>query len=224
MQSARITTSARFPPDALLAQSRTMKIFGSRWLIGFAALGSICLSASLQANPLSGAASAPVRPAGACPEALKFQATPLLEEKPRSLCEYAGQVVLVVNTASRCGLTPQYESLNTLYNRYRRHGLVVLGFPANDFAGQEPGDNKQIAQFCAINYGVSFPMFGKLAQPINEHPLFAQLSKASGSAPRWNFHKYLIDRHGKVVSFESSTDPLAPSVTKAIESALAASR
>src|SRR5213080_137985 len=96
----------------------------------------------------------------ACP-ALLDRNMPSLEDKPRSLCEYAGKVVLVVNTASQCGYTPQYEGLEALYRKYREKGLVVLGFPANDFGGQEPGGNRDIAKFCEMNYGVSFPMFAK---------------------------------------------------------------
>jgi glutathione peroxidase len=192
------------------------------------------LAFGVQANPaaaiggvLQGAQAGPVGSARAgvgCPEVLRHQATLLLAEKPKSLCEYSGQVVLVVNTASQCGFTPQYQSLNTLFNRYRRHGLVVLGFPANDFAAQEPGSNDQIAKFCAINYGVSFPMFGKLSRPIQEDPLFVNLTRASGSHPRWNFHKYLVDKQGKVISFDSATDPLAPNLIRAVETALAAGR
>jgi glutathione peroxidase len=191
------------------------------------ALSFVRMIASFFATSLVSIA-AHASPAGssgpACPEVLKVSMTPLLGERPQSLCEYSGQVVLIVNTASQCGFTPQYEGLNTLYNRYRRQGLVVVGIPANDFGQQEPGSSKQIAQFCAVNYGVSFPMFEKLNQPIAQSPLFSQLARLTGSAPRWNFHKYLIDRSGKVVSFDPSIDPLAPPLVRQVEAALAARR
>jgi glutathione peroxidase len=119
-----------------------------------------------------------------------------------SLCDtYAGKAVLVVNTASQCGFTGQFKGLQALYERYREQGLVVLGFPSGDFAGQEFGDEAAIAEFCEINYGVSFPMFAKVSVKGDEaHPLFSGLIEASGQAPGWNFHKYLLDRDGQVVA------------------------
>jgi glutathione peroxidase len=127
-------------------------------------------------------------------------------ESPRSLCEYAGKVVLVVNTASECGYTPQYEGLEALYKKYRDRGLVVLGFPTNDFGGQEPGSNREIAAFCVNQYAIDFPMFAKTE--LKKNPLYADLAKATGAAPRWNFHKYLIDRGGgQVLSFDTRVEP-----------------
>jgi glutathione peroxidase len=157
----------------------------------------------------------------ACPAALSYSATPLSADKPASLCQHKGKVVLMVNTASQCGFTGQYEGLEKLHRKYASKGLVVLGFPANDFGGQEPGKNEQIAKFCQVNYGVSFTMYEKLEQPIGQNPLFAQLAKASGEKPGWNFHKYLVTRSGKVVSFESAVEPESAKLVKAIETALA---
>jgi glutathione peroxidase len=154
------------------------------------------------------------------PAILNHTMNPLLPGKPIALSQYAGKVVLVVNVASECGYTPQYEGLEKLYKQYQSKGLVVLGIPANDFGGQEKGSNKQIAEFCKANFGVSFPMFEKLEVPIGEHPLFASLIKAAGQAPKWNFHKYLIDRKGRVSAYSSDVTPLSSTMTKAVETAL----
>ena len=155
----------------------------------------------------------------ACP-ALLDRKMDNIHEKPQSLCEYAGKVVLVVNTASECGYTPQYEGLETLYRKYRERGLVVLGFPANDFGGQEPGSNKEIAAFCVNQYAIDFPMFAKI--DLKKSPLYADLAKATGASPRWNFHKYLIDRSGKQVqSFDTRVEPNDPKLVKQIETLLA---
>lgn len=133
----------------------------------------------------------------------------LQDEKPQNLCQYAGKVVLVVNTASYCGFTPQYKGLEALYKRYEPRGLVVLGFPTNDFGAQEPGSNRDIAAFCENTFGVQFPMFAKTTvKGANIDPLFAELSKRSGKTPGWNFHKYLIDRDGATVrSYSSMVEP-----------------
>lgn len=135
---------------------------------------------------------------------------------------YAGKVVLVVNTASQCGFTPQYQGLNTLYREYRERGLVVLGFPSNDFANQEPGDETTIAQFCQRNYGVDFPMFAKShVRRANADPLFRRLAEAAGEYPEWNFHKYLIDREGRLVgSYASMTRVQSKKLTGRIISLL----
>ena len=156
----------------------------------------------------------------ACPSLLD-RTMDTIHEKPQSLCEYAGKVVLVVNTASQCGYTPQYEGLETLYRKYKDRGLVVLGFPANDFGGQEPGSNKEISEFCVNQYAIDFPMFAKI--DLKKNPLYAELTKATGTAPRWNFHKYLIDRSGKQVrSFDTRVDPNDPKLLQEIEKLLAA--
>ena len=151
----------------------------------------------------------------ACPPLLD-RSVDTLDEKPRSLCEYAGKVVLVVNTASQCGYTPQYEGLEALYRKYRARGLVVLGFPSNDFGGQEPGSNKEIASFCVNQYAVDFPVFAKTV--LKKNPLYSDLTKAAGKAPQWNFHKYLVDRSGKqVLSFDTRVEPDDPKLVAAIE-------
>src|SRR3954469_25721688 len=151
----------------------------------------------------------------ACP-ALLDRNVETVDEKQQSLCQYQGKVLLVVNTASQCGYTPQYEGLEALYRKYGARGLVVLGFPSNDFGGQEPGSNKEIASFCVNQYAVDFPVFAKTA--LKENSLFSELTKASGKAPQWNFHKYLVDRSGKqVVSFDTRVEPGDPKLVAAIE-------
>ncbi len=155
----------------------------------------------------------------ACP-ALLDRTLDTIHDQPQSLCEYAGKVVLVVNTASECGYTPQYDGLEALYRKYRSRGLVVLGFPSNDFGGQEPGSNKEIAAFCVNQYAIDFPMFAK--SELGKNPLYAELARATGSAPRWNFHKYLVDRSGtQVQSFDTRVDPNDPKLVKQIEKLLA---
>ncbi len=159
----------------------------------------------------------------ACPATLNHTFPRLQDEKPQSLCQYAGKVVLVVNTASYCGFTPQYQGLESLYGKYKDKGLVVLGFPSNDFA-QETGDNRQIAEFCENTYGVKFPMFAKSSvRGAEANPLYRQLAQATGRQPLWNFHKYLIARNGNVVdSFTTLTRPDSAALIKQIEAQLAA--
>ncbi|MBL8309361.1 MAG: glutathione peroxidase [Burkholderiales bacterium] len=154
-------------------------------------------------------------------DALDVTLNPLLPGKPVALSQYKGKVVLVVNVASRCGYTPQYEGLEALYKRYQGKGLVVLGIPANDFGAQERGSNQEIAEFCKANYGVSFPMFEKLEVPIGKHPLFVSLIAKTGQPPKWNFHKYLIDRQGRVAAYPSDVEPLSTTLVRAVEKALA---
>ena len=131
-----------------------------------------------------------------------------------SLKKYEGKVILIVNTASKCGLTPQYEQLQTLYERYRDEGLVVLGFPCNQFMNQEPGDDLEIEGFCRLNYGVTFPVFSKInVNGQNAHPLFKHLTEQvqgvmGSKAIKWNFTKFLIDRQGNIVKrFSPPTKP-----------------
>ena len=159
----------------------------------------------------------------ACPRLLDHT-VPGLAGNSTPLCQFQGKVLLVVNTASQCTYTPQYEGLERLHKRYSGRGLVVLGFPANDFGAQEPGSNGEIARFCQVNYGVSFPMFAKsvVAGPA-AIPFYAMLAERSGKRPGWNFHKYLIDRSGqKVLSFESAVSPDNPQFLRDIERLLAA--
>jgi len=144
-----------------------------------------------------------------------------LDGTPQDLSEYLGKVVLVVNTASECGLTPHYAGLQALYERHADDGLVVLGFPANDFMGQEPGSDEEIAGFCQRNYGVTFPLFAKT--PVlgdDANPLFATLTAAS-EAPDWNFTKYLIGRDGRLAQrFGARTEPEDPALVGAIQQLL----
>lgn len=157
-----------------------------------------------------------------CPALLNYKFNRLQDDAPQNLCQYAGKVTLIVNTASYCGFTEQYDGLEKLYAKYKDKGLVVLGFPSNDFS-QEPGENKEIADFCTNTYGVKFPMFAKSAvRGKDVNPLFAALIKSSGKAPAWNFSKYLIDRDGKMVSnFGSTVRPNDKNLISAIEKALA---
>ena len=154
----------------------------------------------------------------ACPKLLQHTLLRLQDEKPQALCQYAGQVVLVVNTASYCGFTSQYKGLESLYARYKDKGLVILGFPSNDFS-QEPDNNSRIADFCENTYGVKFPMFSKTTvRGANASPLFKQLTDRSGTAPKWNFYKYLINRDGtQVMAYSSMTDPSDARMVKAID-------
>ncbi|SDD74575.1 glutathione peroxidase [Variovorax sp. CF079] len=162
----------------------------------------------LPASASAQATSAPAPPPAACPPILQHTFPRLQDEKPQALCQYAGKVVLVVNTASFCGFTPQYKGLEALDSKYRSRGLVVLGFPSNDFS-QESGTNKEIAEFCESTFGVKFPMFAKSSvRGAEANPLFKELAQASGTTPKWNFYKYLIGRDGKVVeSYSSMTSP-----------------
>jgi len=174
-------------------------------------------------------AAAPVRAqapaaASACPALLQHTFNRLQDDKPQPLCQYAGKVLLVVNTASYCGFTSQYEGLEALHAKYAARGLVVLGFPSNDFGQQEPGDAKQIADFCFNTYGVKFPMFAKSTVVGRQaNPLFASLAQATGKPPKWNFHKYVVDRQGQpVAAFASKVEPGDPGLVASIEKALAA--
>jgi glutathione peroxidase len=176
------------------------------------------------AAPAAPSAAAPADGvAAACPATLQHTFPRLQDEKPQNLCQYSGKVVLVVNTASFCGFTPQYKGLEALDSKYRSRGLVVLGFPSNDFS-QESGSNKEIADFCESTFGVKFPMFAKSSvRGANANPLFKQLALASGTTPKWNFYKYLIGRDGKVVqAWSSMTAPDEAAFVKVVESQLAA--
>lgn len=178
------------------------------------ALG-LSLSPAVQAQPLPAKAGA----SATCAPLLQHRFDRLQDEKPQSLCQYAGQVVLVVNTASFCGFTGQYEGLEALYARYQGRGLVVLGFPSNNFGRQEPGNNQAIADFCENTFGVKFPMFSKTnVVGRDANPLYRQLATRTGQTPQWNFHKYLIGRDGQTVrSFGSAVEPNNPDLIKDIE-------
>lgn len=173
-------------------------------------VAACCLASAQAAEPAS------------CPATLQHVFPRLQDEKPQSLCQYAGRVLLVVNTASYCGFTGQYEGLERLHARYQDKGLVVLGFPSNDFA-QESGSNREIADFCANTYGVKFPMFAK--SPVSgaqASAFFRELAEITGQKPRWNFYKYLIGRDGRpVAAYSSMTGPDSRSLMRDIERQLA---
>ena len=153
--------------------------------------------------------------------AFTFQA---IEGGDLPLSRFAGKAVLVVNTASNCGFTPQYSALQDVWSRYRDKGLVVLGVPSNDFGGQEPGSTMKIKEFCEVNFNVDFPMTGKVRiRDDTPHPFYAWAFKELGgiAKPRWNFHKYLLAPDGRLVEwFSSPTSPLSNKVIKAIEANL----
>lgn len=178
------------------------------WLLG--------LSSAHSATDLANTATQ------ACPRVLQHTVLRLQDEKPQNLCQYAGQVVVVVNTASFCGFTPQYKGLEALHAKYKDRGLMVLGFPSNDFS-QEPDSNAKIADFCENTFGVKFPMFVKTTVRGNDAlPLFKQLAEQTGTTPKWNFYKYIISRDGKdIKSFSSMTGPQDKSFVQEIEKQLA---
>ena len=150
-------------------------------------------------------------------------ATKTLEGQPADLKSYAGKVALVVNVASQCGYTPQYAGLEKLYGDLKGKGFVVLGFPSNDFGGQEPGTAVEIRQFCSLNYDVTFPLFEKVVTQAGagQSPVYANLQKQSGELPSWNFAKYLVGKDGKVVKFyKSGVKPDDSGLRKDIEAAL----
>jgi glutathione peroxidase len=187
----------------------------------FAAAASMPAYAAGQAAAPAAPAARPAMPA-ACPAVLHQSFKRLQDDVPQDLCQYAGKVVLVVNTASYCGFTTQYQGLEALYAKYGSRGLVVLGFPSNDFGKQEPGSAKEIADFCFNTYGVKFPMFAKSSvKGPQANPLHASLIKATGEEPKWNFTKYLIDRNGKVLEyFPSKVTPDDKVLVGKIEKAL----
>jgi glutathione peroxidase len=172
---------------------------------------------------LAGAAALMAEPAAAA--GLGDFSLTRLEGGALPLAEFAGRVVLVVNTASFCGYTHQYAALQALHDRYEARGLTVLGVPSNDFGGQEPGSSEEIASFCKLNYGVSFPMAAKeVVSGDAAHPFYtwAAAGLGFGTAPKWNFHKYLINRNGQLIDyFNSTTAPDAERLIEAVEKSLA---
>jgi len=192
-------------------------------LVGVAPEGA----AELAALPLPAATrladAGPVTAAGACPALLQRTFNRLQTGKPESLCQFDGKVLLVVNTASYCGYTHQFEGLEAMYRKYKDRGLVVVGFPSNDFGKQEPGTNAEIAEFCRLTYGVEFPMFEKSSVTnLASNPLFTDLAARTGKSPQWNFHKYVIDRNGvPVASFTSQVEPNDRSLVSLVERLLA---
>ncbi|MES2784069.1 MAG: glutathione peroxidase [Pseudomonadota bacterium] len=184
-------------------------------------LATVVSAPAIAVTPVSSPAVANTTKTNGCPATLSHTFLRLQDEKPQSLCQYAGKVVLVVNTASYCGFTPQYKGLEALHEKYGARGLVVLGFPSNDFA-QEKASNKEIAEFCENTFGVKFPMFAASSvRGDAANPLFRQLTAATGTSPKWNFYKYMVARDGKVVgSWGSTTKPEA--LEKEVEKQLAA--
>ena len=178
-------------------------------------IGLIALSAATSL-PSCGGDSARQPSAGSDQNALRF-ILPRLNGEPDDLSKYRGNVVLVVNTASECGFTPQFEGLGALWRRRRDEGLVVLGFPANDFAGPKPRSNREIGRFCRANFGVTFPMFAKLKVTGKDaHPLFQALGQ-----PDWNFNKYLLDRSGRQLEcWGADTQPDDSALTRELDALL----
>jgi glutathione peroxidase len=219
-------------PDSAWGQSEPhrINIGPARWAPhGLGTLTAVLALLALGATQPSQAQAAPTADKSAaapaaCPPLLQRSFPRLQDEEPQALCQYAGKVILVVNTASYCGFTSQYKGLEAIHSRFKDRGFVVLGFPSNDFGSQEPGSNKDIAAFCENTFNVKFPMFAKtVVKPglPGLNPMFAELAAATGSAPRWNFHKYLIGRDGKPVdAFGSITAPDSQSVVGAIEKLL----
>jgi glutathione peroxidase len=218
------------PPGASRARLRPLRVFAAALAAGLATAvqaGGLLDDDAVAAatTPLVPAhwiqAAATPAPSADCPPLLQHTFNRLQTGEPQSLCQYQGKVLLIVNTASYCGYTKQYEALEAMYRRYKDRGLVVVGFPSNDFS-QEPGNNKEIAEFCRTTYGVQFPLYEKttVSQPAR-NPLYGELAKATGKAPQWNFHKYVVDRSGKpVASFASAVMPDAREITSLIEKLL----
>lgn len=185
-----------------------------KWLLFIPLIAISVMTTSNDANAITGTPT--------CAPALAHTFPRLQDEVPQNLCQYQGKVIMVVNTASFCGFTSQYEGLEKIYARYKDKGFVILGFPSNDFGQQEPGSNKEIAEFCKNTYDVKFPMFAKSSVSGKDaNPLFKMLINKTGTSPKWNFYKYLIDRNGNIVeSYNSLTKPDSKSVTLEIEKLL----
>ena len=169
------------------------------------------------------AASLAVAGAAFCASSLHEFTVADIDGAPAPLAAYEGKVLLVVNVASRCGYTPQYAGLEALYRKYKDRGFAVLGFPANNFMGQEPGSNAEIKQFCTRKYNVTFPMHAKISvKGSDQAPLYRFLTSTGGGEIQWNFDKFLVDQHGKVIGrFGAGVKPEDPKLTSAIEKALA---
>jgi len=158
-----------------------------------------------------------------CPETLRHTVRQLNDKQEIDLCQaYKGQVVLIVNTASKCAFTGQYEGLEQIYAQYKSQGFAVLGFPSNDFNNQEPGDEKQVQDFCRLTYGVQFPMFAKTkVKKQHADSVFRTLGELTGTYPKWNFYKFLLDRNGNIVgTYSSVTKPTSSTITGKIEALL----
>ncbi len=210
--------------DAPLAsQSPEAQAAATEPLLAAAVAPLAAVSAPRPANDAQTAAAPAADMPADCPALLRYQFNRLQTGESQSLCQFQGKVLLIVNTASYCGYTGQYEGLEALYRKYKGRGLVVVGFPSNDFGGQEPGTNQEIAKFCRLTYGVQFPMFEKSSvTKVSANPLFATLAASTGTAPQWNFYKYVVDRKGQpVAGYGSRTTPDNPELIRLIERLLA---
>lgn len=190
-------------------------------LFAFISLVSAVFTASADASPKAARKDKKTMPA--------IYSIPLktIDGRTTTLAEWRGKAILLVNTASACGYTPQYKGLEELFDKYKGKGFVVLGFPSNDFGGQEPGAEKEIKSFCELNYGVSFPLFAKVkVKGEDKHPLYRFLQEENPNAEsrqevKWNFSKFLVDREGKVTkAFPSKVEPMSGEMTQAVEAAL----
>jgi glutathione peroxidase len=187
------------------------------------ALAAAFVVATVSASPISAQQARSTPASGGAVTSFYDLKTNTLEGKPANLAQYKGQVTLVVNVASKCGYTPQYEGLEQLQREMKGRGFNVLGFPSNDFGGQEPGSAQEIATFCKLTYDVTFPMFEKLVtkKGADQSPIYAFLGQ-SGDLPAWNFSKYVIDKQGRIVAFfPSKVTPEDPALRAAIANALA---
>ena len=197
-----------------------MKSLSNPSVPGLLPRGSILPGLMLTSLVLIGALLMPNTAAANCSPALDFELRRLASDETVRLCDaYQGKVILAVNTASKCGFTGQYDGLEALQNKYADRGLVVLGFPSNDFANQEPASEEEIQKFCRLTYAVDFPMFEKVhVKKGSATPFYEYLAAQTGVYPKWNFYKYLIDRDGKVVDYFSSvTGPENKKLVAAIE-------
>jgi glutathione peroxidase len=205
------SSSPSRPEHALVSRAPHLRRRGRQMLPMLALLASVAIASQGRAADL------PVAPDVACPTLLQHTFNRLQTGQPQSLCQFQGKVLLVVNTASYCGYTHQYEGLEAMYRKYKDRGLVIVGFPSNDFS-QEPGSNKEVAEFCRTTYGVDFPQF----EHLSANPLYTALAKQTGKKPQWNFYKFVVDRSGKpVATFPSATAPDNPELTALIEKLLA---
>ena len=199
------------------------RIFQCAGVLVFITFGTAIMTTMANANMKIGAIKqAPVN-ANGCPATLDFKLKSLASTDLVNLCEaYKGKVVLIVNTASKCGFTDQFGELEALYEKYKEKGLVVLGFPSNDFGGQDPENEKKIASFCRLTYGVKFPMFEKThAAQQGASPIYQALGNLAGDFPKWNFHKYLLDKEGNMIaSLPSQIGPTDKSLIEMIENHL----
>ena len=222
------TSTTRDGADLRWRRLRATAVFGAG-----AALAAVVLVTAAPRHVAAADAAPGARPAGNvamnadadCPPLLRHTFSSLQTGEPRSLCQYKGKVLLVVNTASYCGYTGQYEGLEALYRKYEARGFVVLGFPSNDFKQQEPGSDAQIQEFCRATYDVQFPMFSKISVTGDAmHPLYRMLTSLPvplGGPVAWNFQKYLVDRSGHVVAkFAPATKPDDPALVSQLEGLL----